>query len=455
MSNKYKFLILIITLGFLLLPFKSMASPLPDIMPNCDITVYKIQEDSKKYHDFDDHPECNGDCIDARNYVQLEKDGQSPEDKYGKVLKIIDYNPCDFDDFVALMVNAFKFGLAMLGAVVLFFFIWGGFGFIIAGGRTEKIDEAKKTIKGAFIGMLIVLTAWIMVNFYIIAFTDKEGNKIFGQFWYGGTEECHEKFNDVCKLNNLRHGCGGKLGSITDTYVRRLQQRLNALEGCDCGPVDGCFGQQTLECVKNFQWSNNLSEGVSPGVVGEITWQKINSGDGKCVDPETLEKIDNTNLPESNTCCIPTDETQNCYDSVYGNCDSGYTATEGTCDSNKNIDTCTFHICVISTNACYYQRETCNAINHFTNRTASSKNEAIEIISNMPECNMGTCAVDNYEVDCSLGRCYDCTWVSREECENKGGEFFYNIPIPNNDPDGDGYADLIIEGTLTVECKIN
>lgn len=93
---------------------------------------------------------------------------------------------CGFNDFVQLLINAYNYGLALLAVVVLFFFIWGGFGFILAAGQTEKIQNSKKIITGAFVGMLIVLTSWLTVNFIVSSFSKEGGYFLFGQSWWGG-----------------------------------------------------------------------------------------------------------------------------------------------------------------------------------------------------------------------------------------------------------------------------
>ena len=57
----------------------------------------------------------------------------------------------------------------------------------------------------------------------------------------------------------------------TGEYVKRLQQRLNAL-GYDCGDADGIFGSRTHAAVIAFQKANGLS---ADGIAGPLTWAKL------------------------------------------------------------------------------------------------------------------------------------------------------------------------------------
>jgi peptidoglycan hydrolase-like protein with peptidoglycan-binding domain len=65
-----------------------------------------------------------------------------------------------------------------------------------------------------------------------------------------------------------------KKGS-TDPAVKDLQEALKTL-GFDPGPVDGVFGQQTENAVKQFQQAKEIPV---DGVVGRVTWINIDEAD--------------------------------------------------------------------------------------------------------------------------------------------------------------------------------
>ena len=68
------------------------------------------------------------------------------------------------------------------------------------------------------------------------------------------------------KLRILRIGAAG------DEVIELQSAMINF--GYKPGPVDGIFGVKTASAVIQFQKDNSL---VSDGVVGPITWEKINS----------------------------------------------------------------------------------------------------------------------------------------------------------------------------------
>ncbi len=69
--------------------------------------------------------------------------------------------------------------------LVLIYLIWGGIGWITAGGDKGKTEEARNKITAAVIGIIILAAAWALVNFvaYVLGFT-------------GG-------FNDIFKDKNI------------------------------------------------------------------------------------------------------------------------------------------------------------------------------------------------------------------------------------------------------------
>ena len=468
-----KIILTLILLIIFTVPLKAQAISLPKILPDCDVTVYQVEIGGDATLNED---KCkNVKCIYASDYDKA---------KNGNIVNVFDYNACGFDNFVGLLINAYRFGLSLLAVAVLFFFIWGGFGMIIAAGRPEHIQKAKNVLKGAVVGMLIVLTAWIMVNFYIFAFA--EDTRIDGMFWWGGGEECHTEFNLACEKNNLKYGCGGERGSPTDINVQRVQRDIGKLDGCDCGAVDGCFGKQTHECVFNFQINSGIADPI--GVVGENTWKIIAEGSGTCnasFEPvpilpkeeyeyccipddtpnnpltrclDVLEKKDCINYNEQGlynyavegSCidheicevgfCLPTDLSKSCY----------YTDTGCLSDEVFNNDElatfidCQWHVCVEILNTCYVQRSECRDTNHETNYIYSTEEDALSKMNNYDDCNYGTCAEFSHvdEDDPAIGW-YACDWIAKSKCNTSlVGTYFYpelRVPIlPPTLPDGIG-----------------
>ena len=87
-------------------------------------------------------------------------------------------------------------------------------------------------------------------------------------------------------------------GSQQTAYVRRLQERLNAL-GYDAGTVDGIFGYGTRNAVIAFQRAKGL---VADGIVGQATWKALYEGTTDSSEPSEPSDSENTtdvsNFPE-------------------------------------------------------------------------------------------------------------------------------------------------------------
>jgi len=99
---------------------------------------------------------------------------------------------CGIYSMIQLMINVIRVMLGIIGSLALLMFVWGGFQFIFAGllgdGQSERINKAKTTLTNAVIGLVVILSAWVIINFVIIALTAgggglKDIGTIFGKPW--------------------------------------------------------------------------------------------------------------------------------------------------------------------------------------------------------------------------------------------------------------------------------
>lgn len=72
---------------------------------------------------------------------------------------------CSLDGMVGLGLVATKFILGMVGSVALLAFVWGGFQMILAAGDSGKVKKGRDSITAAVIGLVIVFTSYILVQF--------------------------------------------------------------------------------------------------------------------------------------------------------------------------------------------------------------------------------------------------------------------------------------------------
>lgn len=57
--------------------------------------------------------------------------------------------------------------LGIIGAVSVIMLIWGGLRYIISGGDSKKITDAKNTILYAIIGLIIAVLSYAIINFVL------------------------------------------------------------------------------------------------------------------------------------------------------------------------------------------------------------------------------------------------------------------------------------------------
>ncbi|MFA6215827.1 MAG: hypothetical protein WC768_04640 [Patescibacteria group bacterium] len=80
------------------------------------------------------------------------------------------------------IVNFSKLILALTGSGALLMFFYGGVLWIIAGGSPERIQKGKTAMAAAAIGIVIILGAFLMVNFTITALGGKTTvSEVLGQ----------------------------------------------------------------------------------------------------------------------------------------------------------------------------------------------------------------------------------------------------------------------------------
>ena len=72
----------------------------------------------------------------------------------------------DLQDIIAFVINV-AFGLAGLVAVI--YLIVGGFRYVTSGGNPDTVELAKGTILNAIIGLIVILIAFLIVQFILRA----------------------------------------------------------------------------------------------------------------------------------------------------------------------------------------------------------------------------------------------------------------------------------------------
>ncbi len=73
----------------------------------------------------------------------------------------------DINTVVRFAINALFF-IAILAALI--WLIWGGIKWIVSGGDKEKVSEARGQIIAAIIGLILVILAYVILNFVLEIF---------------------------------------------------------------------------------------------------------------------------------------------------------------------------------------------------------------------------------------------------------------------------------------------
>ncbi len=69
--------------------------------------------------------------------------------------------------------RAVKTFLGVIGAIALLIFIYGGVTYMIAGGEESRVTKARDILKYATIGLVAIILAYVLVNFFIRVFAGK------------------------------------------------------------------------------------------------------------------------------------------------------------------------------------------------------------------------------------------------------------------------------------------
>ncbi len=66
-----------------------------------------------------------------------------------------------------IIARLISIGLGFVGIILLLMILSSGFSFMVSGGDEEKTASAKRTLFNAIIGVVIILSAYSIVNFVL------------------------------------------------------------------------------------------------------------------------------------------------------------------------------------------------------------------------------------------------------------------------------------------------
>ncbi|MDR1032908.1 MAG: pilin [Candidatus Nomurabacteria bacterium] len=86
-----------------------------------------------------------------------------------------DSQPSDLFGNTGIFTQVTNTILFIVGALSVIMLIYGGLRYIISGGDSKKVTDAKNTIMYAIIGLIIAVLSYAIINFVIRAFADQGG----------------------------------------------------------------------------------------------------------------------------------------------------------------------------------------------------------------------------------------------------------------------------------------
>ena len=225
-------------------------------LPDCDQTVYNV---SQKAPDVE--------LVDYKMTPQQFEDKYPPNMRDSLAVEILVNRPCGIDDFVQLFINLANWGLSILAIIATLMYIWGGFTFLIAGGRDEYIKEGKDIMIGTSTGIIVVITAYLIVTFWSFASLGQEHafatDSGFSRSIFGQSLSCLSSYTEECKVDqatlqtNFHQGCGDK----KTKDVATIQKKLVEKKCLAADRITGCFDSVTRDAVIKFQIiSANMEE---------------------------------------------------------------------------------------------------------------------------------------------------------------------------------------------------
>jgi Type IV secretion system pilin len=160
---------------------------------------------------------------------------------------------CSLDQGFHTFVVIVKLALGILGSVSLLFFIIGGFMWMTAAGHSDKISKGKSIMVNTLIGIIIVLSAWMIVQTVLTSISDKTLTGI----------DDSSQIIDSCSTLPDGTSCKGNLGKCKSNVCTQKCDTEPTGDGYDCRQYNNCniesiipyycFGANDILCCKQKQ----------------------------------------------------------------------------------------------------------------------------------------------------------------------------------------------------------
>ena len=144
---------------------------------------------------------------------------------------------------IAVATQVINILMGLLGVIALGLILWSGYIWMTAGGNEEKITQAKKILKNASIGLILILSAWGIAYFVLTRLVGDTGGSGFGG-------------NGCSNGTVVSCGCGGAQTCNSGTWGPCLGSSCDPGAGevsCDGKPaLGGCQADENI-CGPDYQ----------------------------------------------------------------------------------------------------------------------------------------------------------------------------------------------------------
>ncbi len=78
-----------------------------------------------------------------------------------------EHGNCELNDFVRIFEAYYLRAMSLIGGIALLMFIIGGVKFLVSAGNPEQVSGAKKLMISAVIGLVIIFSSFLIIDFVI------------------------------------------------------------------------------------------------------------------------------------------------------------------------------------------------------------------------------------------------------------------------------------------------
>lgn len=221
--------------------------------------------------------------------------GQKPTDAFG---------PANWVNYI------FLFGLGIVGLAVIGSLVWAGLEWMTAGGNPGKIESARDRIKGAILGLIVLMGSYILlrtINPQLVSLKNPSIRFNIGSFDYGvltgglgGGEFCEE--NDECRSGECEDNeCTGRAAAAASCSAV-------GADVATCGYKKFCSDRagSQLACIKKLNYTQ------APSSPASAPWECFSGrtdDDGTCTKSTRGElcdpTLDNSQCSANGPVCRP------------------------------------------------------------------------------------------------------------------------------------------------------